>query len=646
MCGIAGFWDPSGLTADSAVILRRMTDAIRHRGPDADGHWFDPEAGVALGHRRLSILDLSVAGSQPMVSPSGRYVLTYNGEIYNWRELRRQEEQFGARWRGHSDTEVFLALCDRVGIREAVRRSSGMFAMGIWDTNERRLTLVRDRVGEKPLYYGWVGGALVFGSELGALRCHPAFGGALSSVALTLFLRHGYIPGPLSIYSGIHKLPPGTTLEFNAGDQGVPEPVPYWSIGHVATTTPDDYGSGTDVVEQLDVLLGDVVARQMISDVPIGAFLSGGIDSSLIVALMQARASRRVKTFTIGFAEQAYDEAPFARQVAAHLGTDHTEWYVTDAEAASEAPRIAALYDEPFADASQVPTALLTALTRRHVSVALSGDGGDEVFSGYDRYRLGPTVVQWQRRVGRGMARFVAKGLTGLPPRAWDAVFRHGPAYGRFRLTGDRIHKLGSLLGARGPGGVYRTLTTTWPDAQNLVVGGDTGAADSLSPRIPDDAHGDAFVAAMMVTDTRTYLPDDIFVKVDRAAMAVSLETRAPLVTPEVIKFAWRLPRQALYAQGRGKLPLRQVLARYVPPALTERPKQGFALPIEHWLRGRLRDWACDTLRADRLTALGLHAAPIQKVLNAHLRGERNWQYRLWAVLMLSEWARATMDHS
>jgi asparagine synthase (glutamine-hydrolysing) len=639
VCGIAGFWGPSFQPDEAAATLRRMTDAIRHRGPDDEGQWLDPEAGVALGHRRLSILDLSPEGHQPMVSAGGRFVVVFNGEIYNWQDLRREEEAHGTRFRGHSDTEVMLAVFERLGVAEGVRALVGMFAFALWDRQERELHLVRDRMGEKPLYYGRVGDTVLFGSELKALRAHPAWQGDLDRTATTLYLRYGYVPAPRSIYRGIGKVRPGTLVTYR-DRRPEPREMTYWSAAEAAVggaAVPSSAGA-TALEDHLDELLRRVVARQMIADVPLGAFLSGGIDSSLVVALMQAQSDRPVRTFTIGFHEAQYNEADHARGVASHLGTDHTELYVTPAEAMAVVPRLPEIYDEPFGDCSQVPTHLVAALARSQVTVSLSGDGGDEVFGGYHRYFL---TDRWWNRIRRlppASRVLLGHGLRAMRPDQWDrAILALGLGHLASRPTGDRVHKLAGVLGARTLDDLYRGFVSQWPEPATMVVGGEepetgNGGLHGVF------AQGQAF-EQMMLRDSLSYLPDDILVKVDRATMAVSLESRAPFLDHEVFAFAWRLPRQLKVGGGRGKLILRRLLTRYVPSTLFERPKMGFGVPIDMWLRGPLRPWVEELLDERRLRDDGvLRPEPIRRAWREHLRGLRNWQYPLWVVLMFQAW--------
>jgi asparagine synthase (glutamine-hydrolysing) len=650
MCGFAGFFTPLSNASDERlnVSATHMANALLHRGPDDCGIWVDSEVGIALGHRRLSIVDLSPQGHQPMLSACGRFVIAFNGEIYNHEIIRRELDTLHAcpSWRGHSDTEVMLAAIAHWGVVEAIKRSIGMFALALWDRKERVLHLIRDRLGEKPLYYGWMGDVFLFGSELKALRAHPAWGGEINRDALAALMRHNYIPAPYSIYKGIFKLLPGTILSLSfdgAAKNRFCTPMPYWSVEEVAESGVANPFSGTeeDAIEHLDGLLRQSVRQQMVADVPLGAFLSGGVDSSAVVALMQAQSDRPVKTFTIGFHEAGYNEAEHAKAVAQHLGTEHTELYVTPEQAMAVIPRLPTLYDEPFADSSQIPTFLVSQLARQHVTVSLSGDGGDELFGGYNRYFWGRDI--W-KRIGwmpSEMRVLIGKMLKGVSPQRWDDIFaRLGPLLPsklRQRIPGDKLHKLAEILGARQPEEMYQGLVSHWKDPDALVIDGHE------PPTVLTDrsqwADLEDFSHRMMYLDTMTYLPDDILAKVDRASMGVSLESRVPLLDHRVVEFAWRLPLSMKIRNGQGKWILRQVLYKYVPKELIERPKMGFGVPIDSWLRGPLREWAEDLLDEGRLRREGyFHPEPIRVKWLEHLSGKRNWQYHLWDVLMFQAW--------
>lgn len=622
------------------MMLERMGKAIVHRGPDDNGIWLDADAGIGLSHRRLSVLDLSPAGHQPMVSPSGRYVIAFNGEIYNHLDLRRQMDS--QVWRGHSDTETLLAGFECWGIEETLRRTVGMFAIALWDRIDGSLILARDRMGEKPLYYGRQGGVFLFGSELKALTQHSAFEGEVDREALVLYLRYCYVPAPRSIYRGLSKLAPGTLLRVCVGDRQLPEPKQFWSLKAVAAHGQCEpfQGSDHEAVLALEATLLDAVQLQQISDVPLGAFLSGGIDSSTIAALMQAQSSRPVRTFTIGFQEPGYNEAEYAKAVACHIGTDHTELYVTSGQAQAIIPHLGTLYDEPFADSSQIPTYLVSQMAREHVTVSLSGDAGDELFGGYTRYALATKILQCPRP----LRKLLAEGLTALSPLVWDRLY-HAlapmlPKSDQFTLPGDKAHKLASLLEAESHEAMYRRLVSTWLDPEDVVRG------SKEPPTLLDDrelwADGMVFEDRMMFLDAMTYLPDDILVKVDRAAMGVSLETRVPFLDHRVVELAWQFPLSMKLRDGQGKWLLRQVLYKYVPKELIERPKMGFGVPIDSWLRGPLRDWAEALLDEKRLQTEGFfHPQPIREKWTEHLSGRRNWQYLIWNVLMFQAWREA-----
>jgi asparagine synthase (glutamine-hydrolysing) len=649
MCGIAGLLDRKRNRSAAGLqdLAGQMAATLKHRGPDDAGVWVDATVGIGLGHRRLSVIDLSAEGHQPMLSLSGRYVISFNGEIYNFREIRAELEPLGHRFRGHSDTEVVLAAVEQWGLAEALRRSVGMFAFALWDRTEKVLHLARDRLGEKPLYYGWTNGAFVFASELKALRAFPDWKGEIDRNALTLFIRHNYVPGPYSIYKGIYKLTPGTLLTVSGESiNQSPKPVPYWSAKQVTekdsqATIPHNL---EDPAEQLDRLLRDAVLQKMVADVPLGAFLSGGVDSSTVVALMQAQSGRPVKTFTIGFHESEYNEAEQAKAVARHLGTDHTQLYVTPREAMDVIPSLPALYDEPFADSSQIPTYLVSRLARQHVTVSLSGDGGDELFAGYNRYFLGRSIWKRIRWVPRSVRKLGSHAIVALSPKTWNGMSGRLnfllPRGARVSNPSDKSHKLAAILAVRDPEAMYRGLVSHWENPETVVLGGSEPATV-----LTDRGHWaqlSDFTERMMYLDLVTYLPDDILVKVDRASMAVSLEARVPLLDHRVVEFAWRLPLSLKIRKGQGKWLLRQVLYKYVPRELIERPKMGFGVPIDHWLRGPLRNWAEALLAEDRLKREGyFNPHPIRQKWLEHLSGERNWQYHLWDILMFQAWLEA-----
>lgn len=633
MCGITGFMDPSARRMNGEELIptvTRMAEAICHRGPDDQGVWTDAEAGLALGFRRLSILDLSPTGHQPMFSADERYTMVYNGEIYNFAELRENLESLGHGFRGTSDTEVMLAAIVQWGLEPAIRRFNGMFAIALWDRQQQVLHLVRDRLGVKPLYYGWCKDVLLFGSELKALRAHPAFDAAIDRDSLSLFLRHSYIPVPHSIYKGIYKLPPGTILSLPLKEgrrNGVM--TTYWSMREAVEQGTEDPFRGTEeeAVSELDTLLRESVRLRMIADVPLGAFLSGGIDSSAIVALMQTQSRLPVRTFTIGFHEGNYNEAEYAKAVAQHLGTDHTELYITPEAAMAVIPQLPALYDEPFSDPSQIPTFLVSKLARQHVTVSLSGDGGDELFGGYSRYSRSNSV--WNL-------------IGGIPFPIRDAaggfISRVGlPDNQPFALN-DKLYSLSEMLRSGQEEGLYLRAMSHWAQPDTVVIGGHEPPTPLRTPGawpvIPE------FIQRMMYLDLITYLPDDILVKLDRASMGASLEGRVPYLDDHrVAEFAWRLPREFKIRGGVGKRILRQVLYRYVPREMVEHPKMGFGIPVAAWLRGPLREWAESLLNENRLKEEGyFKPAPIREKWAQHISEKYNWQYYLWDVLMFQAW--------
>lgn len=647
MCGIAGFLNRSLNVTVAADLLRRTACALRHRGPDDEGLWTDAESGIALAHRRLAIVDLSPAGHQPMHSSDGRLVIIFNGEIYNHVAIRAELElEAPQSWRGHSDTEVLLAAISRLGVKDALKRCVGMFAFALWDRKNRSLTLARDRLGEKPLYYGWIGDTFTFASELKALRLHPAWSGRIDRSSLALMMRHGYVQAPYTIFEGIHKVRPGQLLVL---DEGAREPriECYWSAHSAAAhgrAVPFN-GTREEAVDELNTLLRRSLGGQMLADVPLGAFLSGGVDSSAIVALMQSMSAQPVHTFTIGFDVSGYNEAEHAKSVAKHLGTDHTELYVTEQEAMEVIPKLPSIYCEPFADSSQIPTYLVSQLARRDVTVALSGDAGDELFSGYTRYKLADRVWDTLSRVPMGLRRAAADVATLPSPAAYDWTI--GPLARLMRrqqrhvLIGDKVHKAADLFALRTLDEVYLRLCSQWKNPENLVIDGveHPTMLSGLEP-LPDLAGS---VERMMYIDLTSYLPDDILVKIDRAAMAVSLETRVPLLDHRVVEFALSLPLSISRAEGQSKWPLRQLLYRYVPQDLINRPKMGFGTPIDSWLRGALRDWAEDLLNESRLRREGyFHPDTVRQCWNEHLSGRRNNQYMIWNVLMFQAWLSET----
>ena len=651
MCGITGFCNFSGFTVDSAeALIHTMADRLLHRGPDDGGVWLDGDAGIAFGHRRLSILDLSSAGHQPMISTSGRYIIALNGEIYNHLELRAElkellqsssylnDEGF---WRGHSDTETLLACFEAWGIETALKRTVGMFAFALWDRQDRVLTLARDRMGEKPLYYGWQGDTFLFGSELKALHVNPAFKGDIDRHVLALYLRQGYISAPYSIYEGIYKLIPGTYLQISAyTTRGViPDSKAYWSLQGVAESglaTPFK-GSEREAIDELEARLMKAISYQCIADVPLGAFLSGGIDSSTIVAFMQAQSTLPIKSFTIGFNEKQFNEAGYAKEVARHLGTDHTELYVTSNELLEVIPKLPILYDEPFGDSSAIPTFLVSQLARQKVTVSLSGDGGDELFGGYKEYIRSQRIWSVMQHIPPAVRHLLADAIGVLSPDTIN-LFMSPLLSGKNRLSpGDKATTLSMLLGAISEMDFYRTKELQWKKPESVVIQG-----KESTNHVSDDAKvllGANLYNHMMYADSMHYLPDDILVKVDRAAMGVSLETRVPMLDHRVIEFAWSLPFHMKVRDNKGKWLLRKVLEKYVPNELIERPKMGFGVPIHEWLRGPLRDWAENLLNMHRLQTDGFFKPEVLlKKWQEHKSNRYNWQHQLWPALMFQAW--------
>ena len=648
MCGIAGWFDPRGFPEpDARATLTAMTDTLVHRGPDDAGMWVDGAGGIALGFRRLAILDLTPTGRQPMASASGRYTIVFNGEIYNFRQLRRELEALGHAFRGHSDTEVLLGAVSEWGIRGALERANGMFAIALWDREQRTLHLCRDRGGEKPLYYGWMGGTLLFGSELKALRRHPAFAAEVDRDALAGYLRRGYVGAPRSIYRGVCKLPPGTFLSVR-GDRRDATPEAYWSWretverGAAAPFT----GTAAQAVDALDGLVRDAVRIRLESDVPLGAFLSGGVDSSVIVGVMQALGDQPVRTFTIGFDDPHYDESEYAAAVARHLGTRHTAMRVSATEARAVIPLLPQLYDEPFSDTAQIPTYLVAGLARRHVTVCLSGDAGDEVFGGYQRYWRTHGVAAAMGRVPRPARAGAAALLRGLS-RSGGAVRRGldalGHAFSRRRSLVDRFGDAADLLGVDHPDAVYHHVMSLWKDPSSVVLGA-AEPPDALMLR-PEWAALPTAIERMMYLDAITQLPDQMLTKVDRATMGVSLESRIPLLDPRIIAFAAQLPLALKVRGNSGKWVLRELAYRYVPRTLIDRPKHGFDVPVTSWLRHELRPWAEALLDEHRLRREGYFSAePVRRKWHDLVSGRTRRQYEVWSVLMFQAWLEAQGD--
>lgn len=648
MCGIAGYWSKSGEAVDATA----MASALSHRGPDDSGAWADAEAGIALSHRRLAIIDLSPTGHQPMASPGGRWLLVYNGEIYNHLAIRAELEADGAiAWRGHSDTETLVHGIERWGLEATLQRSVGMFALAVWDRKERQLHLARDRMGEKPLFYGWSRAGLVFGSELKALRAAPGFDNPIDPEVLSLYFRFNYVPAPWSILRHVYKIEPGVIATFDRAALETIPPAPptannvsypgitlrrYWSLNDVVAAGANDGMTKAEALSGLETRLSDAIRQQAIADVPVGAFLSGGVDSSAIVALMRNVTNVEVKTFTIGFAETGFDEAPYARAVAAHLGTDHHEMYVGAEDVRAVIPDLARIYDEPFADSSQIPTVLLSRLTRQSVTVALSGDAGDELFCGYNRYLVSRRTWDRAARIPEPVRRRLGKALTSISPSRWDSLTRL-PAVPSISQLGDKVHKVGRMLQTPlGIADIYRASSEEWAGRLPLTSSARLAAGIDTPPALRDTAQ-----EQMMHWDMQSYLPNDILVKVDRAAMSASLETRVPLLDHRVVEQAWATPLEFKMRGGQGKWALRQILYRYVPKEMIERPKAGFAIPIGTWLRGPLREWAEDLLSDSALAEQpALDAAMIRGRWAEHIAGTHDRTGALWGVLMFQAWAR------
>jgi asparagine synthase (glutamine-hydrolysing) len=646
MCGIVGFY--SSNASYQFTDIHGMCSTIHHRGPDDSGVWKDLRDGIVFGHQRLSIVDLTLSGKQPMISPEGRYVIIFNGEIYNHIDIRCHLTSLdkSITWNGHSDTETLLVAFELLGIKKTLEKIVGMFSIALWDKKLRILSLIRDRMGEKPLYYGWQGirgkKAFLFGSELKALKKHSKFQNSINRDAISLFLRHNYIPSPYSIYKGIHKLKSGHILQLTAKDlenEFIPNEKEYWSLAKTATYGVQNrwIGDEKSATGELDMLLRKATRLQMMADVPLGAFLSGGIDSSTIVALMQSQSSSPIKTFSIGFSEAEFNEAIYAKKIALHLGTDHTELYVSPKEAMDVIPKLPQLYDEPFSDSSQIPTFLVSQLAKKHVTVSLSGDAGDELFCGYNRYHLSSLVWGRLQLLPVKFRKVVAKLIQGVSPTTWNSILKKTPISSKFSNLGDKLHKGAGVMDARNLDELYMYFISHWNNPSSIVL-------DSVEPPTilnglrPDLTDLDD-IEKMMALDGLSYLPDDILVKVDRAAMGVSLESRIPFLDHRVVEFAWKLPKAFKYRDRTTKWILRQVLYKYVPPDLVERPKMGFGVPIGDWLRGPLKDWAEDLLSENGLKKEGYfdHKA-IRQMWGEHQISRRNWQDQLWGILMFQSW--------
>ena len=647
MCGIAGLFEPLG--ASGADRLGRdaaaMASTLAHRGPDDEGLWVDPTGRVAFGHRRLAVVDLGPHGHQPMESADGRWVLSYNGEIYNFRVLRERLAAAGMTFRGSSDTEVVVAAVQSWGVKRTLEAIEGMFAIALWDRRRDELHLVRDRFGEKPLYAGWVAGRLAFASELKAFHALPGFAPTLDRDAVAAFLRHNCIPAPRTVFTDVAKLRPGTWVTYpgSAPPGSSPDVRTFWSAPEAIAEARCAPLTGPDAVliDRLEEVLSDAVAARMVADVPVGAFLSGGVDSSVIVALMQRAGGRPVHTFSVGFADRAFDESQDAAAVADHLGTDHTSLQVTDRDATEVIPRLADIWDEPFADVSQIPVLLVSRLARTDVTVSLSGDGGDELFAGYNRHAWLDRLWRRGAALPDPVRRMTGATLQRLPPGLVDGaagVTRALPTRMQVRNPSTKVAKIGRVLASSGPEEAYRSLISHWEGADSMVIGAD-GRPPPTPPGLAATAPLPGITEQMLLWDVTGYLPDDILVKVDRAAMSTSLETRVPFLDRDVFDVAWRLPMDVKLRAGVTKWILRQVLYRHVPPALVDRPKMGFGVPIGAWLRGPLRPWAEDLLAERRLTTQGLlDPVPVRRAWQLHLSGRRDLGYELWDVLMLQSW--------
>lgn len=641
MCGIAGFLQVNGVCAEKgAAIGKKMAHSLSHRGPDSYGVWCDDSNGVVFAHSRLSIVELSNSGHQPMVSQSGRYVITFNGEIYNHIELRRQIMSHGHEigWKGHSDTETLLVAIEVWGVKKAIQLCVGMFAFAVWDRQSKSLVLARDRIGEKPLYYGVTDTTLFFASELKCFKHHPDIKLEVDQEALCLYLRHNYVPAPFSIYKNVFKLPPGNIVELTKTNK----PISYWRLEEkIEKSYSPQHTSDEDLINSLEKLLLNSVELQMQADVSVGAFLSGGVDSSLIVSMMQEISSKRVNSFSIGFENSNFNEAPFAKKVAASIGTDHNETYVSSKDALDIIPSIPSVYDEPFSDSSQIPTMLVSKIAKEKVSVCLSGDGGDELFSGYNRYNLVSNISKNLKIFPKFATNLAKSAIEFIPPEKIDSGFKvvQSVVPGKYRYTdvGDKLHKFAALLDCQSEDKLYQHLISHWKNPTQIVKNG--LEKFSVTDVLKKDIGILSFTEKMMVCDTLYYLPDDIMVKVDRASMGVSLETRSPFLDHRVVEYAWSMPLHLKLNKTETKACLRNILYKRVPRSLIERPKMGFGVPIGEWLRGPLRDWAEAYLDKGRLQSSGyFEEAQISDMWKQHISGRRNWQYHIWDVLMFETW--------
>jgi len=639
MCGITGFWDikAKNTLEQNSTILLAMTDEITHRGPDAFGVWSDALKGVFLGHRRLSIIDLSEHGAQPMVSSSNRYVITYNGEVFNAPELREELQNIGMCFRGHSDTEVVLAACEAWGIQNACSRFNGMFALAIWDSLEKKLILVRDRMGVKPLYWGIQNGILFFGSQLKSFKEHPLFQPKVSIDALSLYLKFNYITAPHTIYQHTYKVNSGHMVIID--NQLNSKEIPFWQVtdfvqreGNLSDIHEEEY------IELLEALLKDSVQKRMMSDVPIGAFLSGGIDSSLVVSFMQHLSTNPIKTFSIGFEEQSYNESAYAKAVAQHLGTDHYELYLNANNALDIIPTLASFYDEPFADISQLPTYLVSKLAREQVTVCLSGDGGDELFCGYDRYQIAQKLYPFHKLLPHFIKTRLAQGLEYITPRQWEKMIALLPKTIQFSQIAEKAYKLSDVLNSQTQIDFFQSFVSIWNNPSSIIKPKGTWASNIYSYGIM--SINDSPLALMPYLDMKTFLPECVLTKVDRASMALGLEVRTPILDYRIVELSCKFPVVAKIKKGKTKAPLRKILSKYIPNTLIERPKMGFSVPLGEWLREELRDWAETFLSKNALNQTGFLNAPyIHQKWEDHLSNKVNWQHQLWGILMFQQWA-------
>ncbi|MBO9488988.1 asparagine synthase (glutamine-hydrolyzing) [Endozoicomonas sp. G2_1] len=632
MCGIVGVYNKLKSEEDLTPLLAE----INHRGPDDSGVWNDDLVNLHLGHARLAIVDLSSAGHQPMYSRLKRYVMVFNGEIYNHKTLRAEiNKEILIDWQGHSDTETLLAAIELWGIEETLQKVTGMFAIALWDIEKKLLHLVRDRLGEKPLYFGWQKDSFLFSSELKALKKHPSFQGNINRKAIALYFKYNYVPTPYSIYEGIHKLKPGYIVTLDIRTCKLVEKQ-YWSLKHTATNFNRSQLSSTDYISELNSLLTHSIEQQMMADVPLGAFLSGGIDSTTVVSIMQYLSNRPIKTFTMGFDDKDFNEAEHAKAVANHLKTEHYEFYVKGKDALGVIPRLPEIYDEPFADSSQIPTYLVSKLAKEHVTVSLSGDAGDELFSGYNRYTITHDLWGKLNKLPRGMRNIIGSGLTKVSPDSWDNIANLIKLDRKFPNLGHKVHKGARVLGAGSFSDLYLNIVSNWEEPLLLVKGVDVLPDLNISESNIDSLTD---IEKMMLWDGESYLVDDILVKLDRATMAVSLESRVPFLNHNVVEFAWKIPQKYKINEGQSKWILRQVLYKYVPKELIERPKKGFSLPLAKWLRNELKDWAYSLIEPRKLLAQGfLHEPVITNKWLEHQTGKRDWSIQLWSVLMFQAW--------